>query len=363
MKRILSLLLCIVLALGTLTACSDEVVGDFDYNWQPPVVEPMTLHMYIIGGASDANALETVRREINAYTESNFKITTVMHYLTAEEYLATVKADIANTEKQVDILLITSKTMFDELHSAGKLASLTAAYDTRDFGMLNAKLPDALLEASYVSEVKDGAEVSNIYTVPNNRVLGQYRYLLIDREKAHYYHYSNTELAAMNSLEAAAELAAAIDAAEGAGASANYIKEVSGMYEDKAKYEAEGYACNVLSVPVVTAEEAFASAFAVSSSCKDAMRAMQILYALNTDVYFRNLMQYGVKNTNYTIDDNGVVTRINTEKNRYVMDLLYTGDFSLAYYCEELGHTEESLANAKHQNLDAVRYADVEITD
>ena len=363
MKRILCLLMCMVLALGTLTACSDEVVGDFDYNWQAPVVDPITLHMYIIGGESDANALETVKREITAYTEGNFKITTVMHYLTAEEYQATVTADIADNTKQVDILLITSKTMFDELHAAGKLASLTAAYDTRDFGMLNAKLPDALLEASYVSEVQDGNAVDNIYTVPNNHVLGQYRYLLINREKAHYYHYSNTELAAMTSLEATAELAAAIDAAEGAGASANYIKEVDGMYEDKAAYEAEGYACNILSVPVVTAQEAFASAFAVTSTCVDPMRAMQILYALNTDVYFRNLMQYGVKNTNYTIDDNGVVTLVTTENNRYFMDLKYTGDFSVAYYCEALGHTEESLSNAKHQNIDAVRYTDAEVTD
>lgn len=444
MKKILALLLIFVCCLTMLTACSGEMIGDFDYNYKPQELKSIDLNMYIIGNPETATANTTVANAITAYTARTLKINLAVHYISADEYKSKLLADVADTNKSVDIMLITDKDTFDTLYNGGYLACLTDAYNSREFGTLNAKLPDALLDASVVHPVsyvwidkdeavkyndKSGAafteqtlsaiksdkdpkyselveavytakknpydvihirkaapekmlaeraagdicneitlEVPNddYYTVPNSRTLGEYKYLVIDRTKAHFYHYSDTDLRAMSSFADAQDLCTKISN-DGEDPSL-YVYETTGIYADKAKLEAQGKICNVISKPTVTTEDAFASAFAISSALigktvdengntvadySKVNRAMNIIFALHNDLYLRNLLQYGVKNTNYEIDDNNVVTRFDGENTRYEMNLLYTGAYDMAYYCEALGHTKATVESAKQQNSDA----------
>ena len=156
------------------------------------------------------------------------------------------------------------------------------------------------------------------------------------------------------------------------------IKAVSGTYADKAKYEAAGYICNVVEYPAATKEAALESAFAVvrhpadrrgeegfdpeRESLEDKAlytehyeRCMQIIWALNTDEYLRNLLQYGVEHTNYKFDENknNYVVRESEGNNFYNMDLKYTGDIFAAYFCEELGWTYEAYLSGESQNKES----------
>ena len=86
---------------------------------------------------------------------------------------------------------------------------------------------------------------------------------------------------------------------------------------------------------------------------------MEIIYALNTDLQFRNLLQYGVLNNDYEFVNNGntdsssdaiYVTAKNT---MYKMNILYTGDVFMAYYNVEYW-TEEMALAGKMQNSESV---------
>ena len=56
---------------------------------------------------------------------------------------------------------------------------------------------------------------------------------------------------------------------------------------------------------------------------------MEIITYINTNKELRNILQYGVENVNYTLDDNGQVTY--TDNNKYWMDITKTGNSFIAY--------------------------------
>ncbi len=358
MKRFLSLLLCIVLVCVSLVSCAEDGIGSYLPNYDPDnmdKVEELKLNLYIIvGEGTSENAMISVAREINAHTYAQLKTNLNVHYIKASEYQEKVNGAIAaGGDNAPHIVLINSEAMMNELVSAGKLHDLTELLNTKPYSTLKGGISQALLEGSKI----DG----KFYCVPNNHRVGEYEYLVISKSARDKYKYSNEQLQAMNSLEDAAALMADITAAGEDPAEMVFTR--NGEFELKAQYEANGYFCNVVKAPVVTAAEAFSGAFAVvkNSNNKYNERAMQIIYELNTDNDFRNLLQYGVQDTHYTIEDE-VVTRHTDGDNAYYMDLLHTGnvfgivrlgdkvvDFH-AYYCEELNWTEADHNNAKQQN-------------
>ena len=80
---------------------------------------------------------------------------------------------------------------------------------------------------------------------------------------------------------------------------------------------------------------------------------MKIIYSINTDTYLRNLLQYGVMGTNYTVE-NGDIVRIAEGENVYHMDLLHTGDIFKAEFCSEINWTKTAYDNGVAQNKDSV---------
>ena len=389
MKRIVGLLLCISMIVVMLVSCKDDEIGAYRPNYDGLIPEDKTnevLDFYIIvGEGTSQNAITTVSMYINQYLEGKFKTTLDIHYLTEAQYEARVMADVKLTnEDRADIILITSADMYDALYASNSLAPISYYLDPNnnfeefDIPELKSTITTSLYEAS-----KDKNSVH--YAVPNNYVIGEYEYFLVNYDVAKAYGCGNTAtLAGALSMdnEYIVELKARM-AADGKTESQinDAIKIVSGMYEDKAMYEAAGFVCNVITYPTATKEAAFESAFAVvrhtsdlrnepgfdaekeSSESKAAYtshyeRCMEIIWALNTDEYFRNLLQYGVEHTNYsTYEKDGVeyVSRFTDSVNNfYNIDLKYTGDIFAAYYCEELGWTHTASANGEMQNKESV---------
>ena len=379
MKRIVSLLLCLLMTCLVFTGCSESTLDKFreDINEYNEVVLPsdkeeVELDFYVIyEDGTTETAMESVQLYINSHLSDNYKTTLDIHYLTAAEYEAVAYADAAKTgEDRADIVLLVGKDMFDRFYAANMLADLTSYYSSNTYGLLNTAIADTLLKSSLINVDSAGNPLSlpRYYTVPNNHVIGNYEYILIDKEIARRYNFSNRQLEEMTNFDSTAELRALI----GEGAE-NYVKQVSGIYTDKAMYEADGYVCNVASYPVGDVNEAFAASYAIvrheldttysgtepSIEAKTAYnnhydRCMEIVYALSTDVEFRNLLQYGYRGVNYTVDSDGVITSYTEGDGVYKMNLLYTGNVFKAYYCEQVSWNAAALANGENQNKESV---------
>lgn len=357
MKKLLCLTLCFVMALTMLVSCGDQVIGDGigDYPSEANTDERLDLNMYIVtGDATTEDAARSVSTRISGHTKVTYNTTINITYVKASEYDAVVTEAINNGgAKAPHIVLINSKSLFDTLHSQNKLADLTkyyksVEYKTEGFGKLNTQIAEPLLKMSEI----DG----KYFTVPNNRVLGEYEYLVINKDVAHKEiggEYGRSDvIAEYKSLDDAKNLMNLMDAA--GYNSADLVKIVKGPYELREELSKENF-CNVISVPTVTEEDAFASAFAITANSdhKYVDRAMKIVYAINNDTELRNFLQYGVKGANYDVVD-GDIRRILTGENAYEMNLDYTGDVLKAAYCKELGWTEAKKEYGKLQINDAV---------
>jgi hypothetical protein len=333
-----------------LASCGEETLGseldELKDKIQTSVIAEITLNMYVIvGEGTTENAIATVQNMINQYTELEYKVTLNMNYLTADEYYETVMADINASKgespaKIADIVLVTGEDMMLELYEAGAIADLTTFFDSKAYGTLNRTITESLLDASLI----DGKH----FSVPNNRVLGNYEYLIVKKSVAENLNFGPLTVGEYKSLDDAADLIAAMTA-NGVSVEDNIKYITDGMYEDKTAYEADGWICNIAKYPTVDSKMAHSSAFVITSYSKYPARAFEILFELNSNQYFRNLIQYGVKETNYTIHD-GNVERFLDGDNAYNMNLLYTGNLFAAYYCEELGWTKDVATNGNNQN-------------
>lgn len=327
MKKFLSLLLCLVFAVTMLASCSEDVIGDYEYpNFVPKETPAITLDFYIVVGEGTSElAKDTVERMLSQYTETKYKTSLVLHYIEEADYKAKLLAGI--NEGEADIVLVNSAELMKELVAGNKLLDLTAYYNGDTYGRLNTMITKSLIEASKI----DG----KIYSVPNDHVIGEYTYLIINEEVATTgYNYSPASLKACKSLDDETMLRLKSDIEADGKVFSDYVKVVNGDYSDKAVYEAEGYICNVSSYPQVTEDEAFAASFAIVNGVQYSDRAMEILYLLNSDEYFRNLLHYGVEGANYVKDNDGNIVPLLDEDGRYNMNMLYTGSAFLLYNSE-----------------------------
>ena len=357
-KKILALVLCTVLAVLALVSCEDQV-GSYlpNYDWKPEVVEKKTFDLYII---TDSNTDEvedtvfiTVQDKINQYIGDKYNTTLNIHYLTAGEYDAAIASVTATGGANSGIVLINSKTLADSLMANNSLADLSSFLDSEeyDFGTLNVQINANLLAAA--REDNDA-----LFCIPNNHVVGSYEYIAINKNIARdQLHFNETALKALDNLDDIAEFEAYVATTEfDVG---DVVKHYEGAdskpysFAEKTELEAAGWIFNVITNPQVTKDEVYSSAFGVLSGTDDYERAMEIIYAINTDTVLRNLLQYGVENTNYKAVD-GYAEPITTD---YKMNINYTGDVFKALYSNTEGWcvwTETDAANGKLQNADSV---------
>ena len=101
--------------------------------------------------------------------------------------------------------------------------------------------------------------------------------------------------------------------------------------------------------------EVFSSAFSIVNGIQYPDRAMEIIYLLNTDTYFRNLLQYGVEGVNYVKDQNGNIAPFIEGDGVYNMNMLHTGSSFMLYYSEFW--TEEMKTVGLMQNKESKPYS------
>lgn len=362
-KKIICLALCLVMMGFALVSCDDLEIGHYlpGYDYVPPTPDKVEYNLYIIGEAETTeNAEITVESAINQYINSKYDTTLNIFYCDAATYAETVAAATADTaQNKADIVLINSASLMQSLMSDGKLVDVLpyltdSQYKEDGFGTLNVSIDDDLLEAAKV----DVNGTTKLFCIPNNHVVGEYEYVAINKDIARFFHVSDQRLAAVKTEADADELWAEIEPL-----AAYYTKEtltqeklvkiVSGDYAYGLELVEDGWFCNVATYPTVDDDEVFSSAFGIVAGAEKPERAMEIIYAINTDVKLRNLLQYGEENKNYTMVD-GLVVPATSGNNVYRMNIIYTGDVFKAYYCELYGWNETAAENGVHQNDDSV---------
>lgn len=415
MKKLISMLLCLVFVTLTLVGCGKDRIGeDLDDSMKGYEKESLSLNFYIVGDTTNDNA--TVNARINNYTTKKFNTTLNIVYCNENDYeaIVTQKLDAAKAaidaaavegtvldddalnaiKNKPDIILINSPEMMLSLYEKGHLADLTEFFYPdiyeekvevypelknkfhaeliKNTEGLHNQIAETLMDASLITEETTDPLTNRIvvddrnYCVPNNRVVGSYTYLLIHRDTAEeVYMGSASQLASFN-LNNMNTIVSAIEAKKGTEDGfniENYVKVVEGKYEDKVAYENAGYACNIVEYPQVAGLEAaypdsnvpanvdnvYNSAFVVNKN-SDVDRAMEIIYAINTDDILHNYLQYGVQDTNYTINQTtGLIdhSQINPD-NKYYMNSIYTGDIFRIHANETWNDVDK--VNGKIQN-------------
>ena len=141
MKKIISILLCLVFAASMLVSCGKDRIGEeLDDSMKGYVKDNMTLNLYIIGDDDNDNA--TVNARIRNYASKKYNTTLNVVYCeedvycdtvtaklnaakTAIESEATDEASLKAIAEKPDIFLINSPEMMKNLYENGHLADIT----------------------------------------------------------------------------------------------------------------------------------------------------------------------------------------------------------------------------------------------
>ena len=105
---------------------------------------------------------------------------------------------------------------------------------------------------------------------------------------------------------------------------------------------------NVIESPRAGYEDIFDNMLGVSTYTRSLKRSMEIITYLNTNSDLRNILQYGVEDVHYELDEDGLLHRLN---DRYMMDINKTGNVFMAY--PEEGMPKNVWDYGKSQNTDA----------
>ena len=105
---------------------------------------------------------------------------------------------------------------------------------------------------------------------------------------------------------------------------------------------------NVIESPRAGYEDIFGNMLGVSTYTRSLKRSMEIITYLNTNSDLRNILQYGVEDVHYELDEDGLLHRLN---DRYMMDINKTGNVFMAY--PEEGMPKNVWDYGKSQNTDA----------
>lgn len=225
-KRLMCLVLCLVMSLSAiLTACSSKTDDEVEDEISQAASETAkTLTMWIVSEEeiSEATAL-SVTEELNKITRSKFKTELVITFLTEDKYRSELEKVIKAREEQIAAETTATEGDEDETDKNNKKDDETVETDeigTDDLGMSVIIYPDPEPnqvdivyisgEDMYIDFINNGwlasldtelsvsskkikeyvsstllsaAQVNgSTYAIPNNRTIGEYTYMLMDKE-------------------------------------------------------------------------------------------------------------------------------------------------------------------------------------
>ncbi len=146
---------------------------------------------------------------------------------------------------------------------------------------------------------------------------------------------------------------------EGQSAAVSFVKgnaRIKQTYEENGVYVGEDgkeYYVVVAEYPEATEEELYGNMFAVYANSAHLARAMKVITYLNTNKELRDLLQYGVLNHHYELNDDGTAHLLSNEQyGIYRMDIEKTGNCFIATPHEDDG--PDAWTYAKTQNNDSL---------
>lgn len=238
--RLICLFLCVVMLLSVvLTSCGKKDDDTIKENITDAASESaMTLTMWVVvEEALTEEVAKAVSDELNSISKAKFKTQLIVNFLTADQYQATLSDTIAKyeataatattektvrttkgtgadvldgdvvtdetrvnnfgfveivyppaVENQVDIIYVAGKDMFDTYVSNKWLAPLDS-----ELNGASKKIKEYVANALLSASKQDGVT----YAIPNNNVIGEYTYMLLDKklmEKYNQHGYFNRGL-------------------------------------------------------------------------------------------------------------------------------------------------------------------------
>ena len=373
MKRFLGLFLLLTMLCLALVGCGksdlDKSKEYIEKNQLVDLNPKRTLSFCLVTDEKlNVAALSTMENQFNALLEISHNTHLDFINLTTAEYAAWLdmkldavedarEADTGSGDNEIvlgnmfpeikdtqfDILLVTSFEMLTELIDAERLYELTDFLASTKYRNIKNYVTE-----SFLTEAKiDG----RTFAIPNCTLMGEYEYLLVDKaaaEKFGYFHASD-----LTNWESTASLRALI---EGSGDytftdpyDANApIRLVKGNYEMRTEFDSDCF-WYVEKTPTANRSAIFSSMFAISAYSIDPDRAMQVLYAINSNPEYRTMLQYGVLNTTYRLE-NGVVEFPENPPYGYSVNPYYVGNYFALYPAKDLGETAELMSGWKIQN-------------
>ena len=239
-KKLISLLLAMVIVLGMFAGCSkdEEDPGDETADTQDSKRVAMTLSLWLPTDPSTTDeAAEQVEAAVNKITQAKYDTAIELHLIPRDEYKETVDSKIADVQKAtadkkaaeearkkalknkgqkveetvetnppeettIDELGIAVKTypdvvdtQFDIFYISGYDAyceyawgDIAAALDGELSG--NSKILKSYIYPTFLKPIYD----YGTFGIPNNRPVGEYQYLLINKELVDVYDYNYSDL-------------------------------------------------------------------------------------------------------------------------------------------------------------------------
>ena len=226
MKRITSLVLVLVMICLALVSCSDEIGEDLQGYYdrglsstKSEVIYELDMYIPVDYTAEELmtpeveSSYNTVQARINEYIESKYYAKLYIHFVPRANYKAVITEavkpgyiyedtngdgvkDSKDRVAQADIVLINSYSLYNQLVDVEDISNtmllpVDTQLATNTFGTLNADIAKTLWDACKETIGAEGEETTEYtYIIPNNRVIGNYVYMLIDREAALNNNYS-----------------------------------------------------------------------------------------------------------------------------------------------------------------------------
>ncbi len=453
-NRVAAILLVVLMLLPALASCDTEVVA-------PEVeVTVYTLHMIKEESTTD-EAIKQVELalnrilfyrlgsciEIHAYTEDEYYAAIEAKYAEMEEYeikkeeekknnkdkdknkkdeasenVSDTSVDVftgddylemlekgeeyVREEPRFDIFLINNYEKYYELASEGKLAAINDPLSS-ECKILKDYIHPTILSAAQVDK--------KTYGVPLNTIIGEYSYMVFDKELLDEHQVDYQTMQSMDDLQSYLALIAeknpdVVPLANSADPTSvdfifsslspayvknkyvyssydskelasyysviqmfnalGYLREadeddrvavqfVSGNEETIANMEKETgreYEYTVYNNPVATNENCINGIFAFSNYCKanELVAAMELVTAIYTNEELANIFAYGIEEEHYLLNDDGQVERRN---NDYVIAPQYAGNRFITYTLA--GEDIDKWEKAKLQNQSAEIAVDI----
>lgn len=282
-----------------------------------------------------------------------------------------------------------ASNMLRTLHDAWVLAPLQTTL--RNYSQLRGSAYDVAYKTATLNVYgartvdENGNSVTprqDVFAVPNNYVLGGYEFIVFNKAVVEQVWESDKSGIAQDPVKLETlkkDIQNKIDKGEITGISKGNVEAVYSSYEEYlASNERFAYAKISGDIGIktlfesndnfevyqtgsnsITTKNLTESYFAISRSTQNVGRCMDILQLLNTDNVFRNIYQYGVKETHYTQSGTGMLYLTGTPANMYKMNPKYSGNMFILSPSDNMSESMKILAKdqwalAKRQNMEMI---------